>query len=292
MRPKSFLTALLLSLVAIVSCGKQNPSSDKKEKEEKPTATKLKVVSYNILYGMEYDLKSDWSNFIKWIKAQDPDVMCYVEATFNPDEFVSICERAGHKYHYLYRSKSTFSVALSSKYPITLVDTAVCEDSKIRGVFWARIQGVNFVPVHLWYPQTLDGDEIRKQEMTTILKNTVKGHPEIGKWVMCGDFNDQTKDDVRWSTLNPSRKYELHELVKKAGYKDCIRIMNPNDWCRTMQTAAYEGQGGTYRVDYIYATEELADCVVEAGRIKDSFTDCASDHYPIYTVFDMTKLKY
>ena len=127
--------------------------------------------------------------------------------------------------------------------------------------------------------------------VAAILEKTIMAHPEL-KWVMCGDFNDQTREDSRWSTLNPSRKYELHEMIRKAGFKDCIRIMNPDDWCRTMQTDAYAGTGGTYRLDYIYATEELADCMSAAGRIKDSFTDNASDHYPIYTVFDMTKLKY
>lgn len=288
-----FRTLIFFSLCMglLASCGKDNQNQKKEDPEEKPTATRIKLVSYNILEGMEYDVKNNWSNFCNWIKEQDPDVMCYVEACLNDDEFASICERIGHEHHYMSKVSASYPVAISSRYPIKVVETELYSDSKLRGAFWVRIQGVNFVPLHLYYKQSLDGDEIRKTEMTAILKKTISAHPEL-KWVMCGDFNDQTKDDGRWSNLNPSRKYELHEMIRKAGYKDCIRIMNPDDWCRTMQTDAYAGTGGTYRLDYIYATEELADCMSAAGRIKDSFTDNASDHYPVYTVFDMTKLKY
>lgn len=288
---KKRLTVFLFLIATLLVTACHKPDDEKKKDVPVVTATEIKLVAYNVLYGMEYDIKNNWDNFVKWVKEQDPDILCLEEALFDRAEFADLAKRFGHEYYYLCDIRPTTSVGITSKYPIELIDDQLCSDGYIRAAFWVKVVGLNIIPLHLYYKSTVEGDAIRVKEMNSILSKTIKKHTECDNWVMCGDFNDQAKEDGRWSTLNPSRKYELHDNIKKAGYKDCVRLMNPDDWCRTMQTVAHEGSGGTYRLDYIYATQNVADCLVEAGRIKDNFTDYASDHYPIYAIFDLTKLK-
>jgi hypothetical protein len=71
--------------------------------------------------------------------------------------------------------------------------------------------------------------------------------------------------------------------LRKSGYIDCFRLKNPKDPGFTCPAASLAG-----RIDYIFASPELADRLVASRVVTESNEfrgDEASDHLPIFAEF-------
>ena len=74
----------------------------------------MKIVSYNV-NGIRAALRKD---FLPWLKAVDPDVVCLQETKANKEQLdLSLFEAAGYPYHYWFsaQKKGYSGVAILSK---------------------------------------------------------------------------------------------------------------------------------------------------------------------------------
>lgn len=112
--------------------------------------------------------------------------------------------------------------------------------------------------------------------------------------IVLGDFNNQRADDPgipeTWARFAPrylARSGDqqpddrLFTALERAGYVDLYRRLHPGQPGHT-----YGGAGGL-RIDYIFATEDLAAHAVTCDVIRTPETDRASDHFPVVADFDL-----
>lgn len=78
----------------------------------------MKIISYNIEYGMRADTTAGKTIFSTWMRNQDPDIVCLQEANkFTQKSLEALAASYGHPYAVLQKEKG-FPTAITSKYPI------------------------------------------------------------------------------------------------------------------------------------------------------------------------------
>ena len=246
------------------------------------------MVSYNILQGMAADKENGYANFVAWVKAQDPDVLALQECNgFTETSLGTLAAQWGHSHAVLNPNNSGYTVGLTSKYPISDVVRLLDEPDGNRGAIYAKINGINFVVLHLYpfgkWPQDTGaagtGEDYRVGEITKYLDNTIRKYPEEPSWLMMGDFNSTSPYDKAYTT--GSWEYRAQNEILASGYLDLVHEAHS-----TFQGST---QGGN-RIDFIFGSKAMASNVVSADILKDEFTlSGVSDHYPVCTVFRIKK---
>ena len=135
----------------------------------------LRVLLWNILYGMWTDQHNNYDNFVAWVQKYNPDVCVWCESEtiyeddpakatmpederYLPNNWDKLAARFGHAYTAKSGDCGNFSQTITSKYPITtvqaLVDTDVADKILSRGAghYTINVEGhkVNFVSLHFW----------------------------------------------------------------------------------------------------------------------------------------------
>lgn len=282
----------MLSVVLLAGCNKApkiepepnidvNPGSDVEY-------TTFKVVSYNILKGMEADKENNYNNFVSWVTQQDPDVLALQECNgFNEVSLTALAKRWGHEYAVLNPNNSGYTVGITSKYPIEDVVRMLDFPDGDRGAIHAKINGINFVVLHLYpfgtWPNGTGasgtGEDYRLAEITKYLDNTIRNYPEDPAWLMMGDFNSPSPYDK--ANTSGSWEYRAQNEILGSGYYDLVHEAHS-----AFQSST---QGGN-RIDYIFGSKAMASNVVSANILKDDFTlSGVSDHYPVCAVFRIKK---
>lgn len=111
--------------------------------------------------------------------------------------------------------------------------------------------------------------------------------------ILLGDLNNCRGDDPgaadafeRFSPLHRARQARgaiddrLFDVLEKAGYVDLYRRFHPSELGTTMTAA------GGVRLDYIFATGDLADLAVSCDVVRTPEVEGISDHYPVVADFD------
>lgn len=246
----------------------------------------LKLISYNILQGMKYDKENNYDNFVAWMNAQAPDVVAFEETNgFTEETLAELAARWGHSYVTLNPNESGYTVSFTSRYPITVVEKFLDPDRK-RGAIHAKILGMNFVVLHL-YPYSTwpygegaagTGEDYRVMEISQYLDGTIRKYTDEKDWLMMGDFNCPSPYDV--ANTPSTWEYRAQNEVLESGYLDLVHEMH-NQYITSTH--------GGYRIDFIFGSRSVAANVISADILKDDFTDVASDHYPVCTVFRYKK---
>ena len=233
-----------------------------------------------------------------------------------PEGWSELARRYGHKYVFLGGWRDDYPQVITSRYPIEEVariagnaDTLVC-----HGAGWARLRvrgrELNIVTLHTW-PQAYgygvpkedrersgsarEGDYYRRTEMEYICQHTIGTLPAdeaAGQyWMMMGDFNSRSRVD-NWVYHYPEDDSRLlvHDyILAETPYIDVVHERHPNDF--------YTTTGGRARIDYVYCTRPLFDCIVSDRIISDNYTTPVrnpqkisnfwhpSDHRPIVVDF-------
>ena len=204
-------------------------------KWEKKDGT-LRVLLWNVLYGMWQDQHNNYENFVKWVAKYDPDVCIWCESEtisesqstatasnkYLPDGWSEVCKRYGHSYAAVGGNRDNFPQTITSKYPIKIVklitDTNVKNKPVSHGAghFTIEVEGkkINFVTLHMW-PQAHaygvngpanqeasaaknEGHYYREFEMQYIVDQTVNNANYASEeyWVFGGDTNSRSPLDA------------------------------------------------------------------------------------------------
>ena len=286
----------------------------------------LKVLYWNIQNGMWSGQDDDYNAFVSWVKAQKPDVCIWAEAETIyctgsskrlPREeryFIwdKVAPRYGHKYIYIAGHRDGYPQVMTSKYPIENVEKIVGDEETVvcHGAGWARIMVagkiLNLVSLHTWPQQNHfnckgaapeiikasaergEGDMYRAQELKWICEHTILTDKDAAEnlWLMAGDFNAiSPKDNWVYRLPENSTKFLTHKyILENTPYVDVIWERNP----RNFYTTTFEKK----RIDFVYCSPALYDCMLDAQIVEDYYTRPVrdervrsflnpSDHLPI-----------
>lgn len=290
----------------------------------------LKVLYWNIQNGMWSGQDDDYNAFVSWVKAQKPDLCIWAEAETIyytgsskrlPREeryfiWEEVAPRYGHKYVYVAGHRDGYPQVITSKYPIENVEKIVGDEETVvcHGAGWARVRVagkvLNLVSLHTWPQQNHfnckgaspeiikasaekgEGDMYRAQELKWICEHTILTDKDAAEnlWLMAGDFNAVSpKDNWVYRLPENSTKLLTHKyILENTPYVDVIWERNP----RNFYTTTFEKK----RIDFVYCSPALYDCMVDAQIVEDYYTRPVrdervrsflnpSDHLPIIVTF-------
>jgi exonuclease III len=286
----------------------------------------LKVLYWNVQNGMWSGQDDNYDAFVSWVKAQKPDVCIWAEAETIyytgtskrlPREeryFIwdKVAPRYGHKHIYVAGHRDGYPQVITSKYPIESVEKIVGDENFVvcHGAGWARIKVagkiLNLVSLHTWPQQNHfnckgaapeiikasaergEGDMYRAQELKWICEHTILTDSNASEnlWLMAGDFNAVSpKDNWVYKLPENSTKLLPHKyILENTPYIDVIWERSP----RNFYTTTFEWM----RIDFVYCSPALYDCVSDARIVEDGYTKPVrdqrvksflnpSDHLPI-----------
>ena len=265
----------------------------------------VRFMDYNVENGFWTDQYNGYDRFVNWISGNAPDVLAICEAAthkdrnleripkgsgerFLPEHLEELAQRWGHSHVAVGPYKDNYPVAVTSRYPIQVVQKI--SDGLCHGALHVKIRGVNYVVLHTWPlggskkdRRDGGGDRERYLEIKLVLDRTIN-NPEFKKeryWVLAGDLNSRSRlDEAHYRSVGLHYNYDAMDAALEAfGGNDVMWKFNGGRYVASLPT-------GFARIDYIYANGALYDKVFRAETIKDEFTQTASDHLPVMMEFE------
>ncbi|MBR1886869.1 MAG: hypothetical protein IJ813_00215 [Bacteroidales bacterium] len=269
----------------------------------------FRIVSYNVLDGMENDYDNNYDNFVSWVRSVSPDVLVLCEAKpFNKSEdeknnasffrskMVSRAARWGHS-HVAIVNKDRYPVVITSSSAITLKGTF--DNSKTaHGALYVSTHGYEIVGLHLQPTSDQDYETYgtrRLEEFNYILNGSTKAYPAVtDNWIFAGDFNSYSpleRDAVspfngysayKYSSED-SNSYAVYNKAVEEGLTDVLYSFNG----RIFQPTMFHGRS---RIDYFFVSPDVYSRVKRAEVLRGGFpgdyssageTPNPSDHFPI-----------
>jgi len=284
----SFILALLLLISFSCKTGKKEPLQDD---------STLRIISYNVWYGFTRAAERK-ENWISWMKEQDPDLVSLQELNeYTPELLAEDAAKYGHSYSVLLKEEG-FPTGITSRYPIE--DIQRYSEGFHHGLLRVTIREVYYYVIHL-HPSNW---EIRKREIRLILAD-VKNLPANSKVILAGDFNTFSPLDSLYYShgrLEPFFRdrdslyleknlhkgkldYSVIQEVMDYGLIDLAARMRKTDFIfpgSFPSLVEKEGEHGDLRrLDYVFASENLADKVTGAEIISTETSLFLSDHLPV-----------
>jgi exodeoxyribonuclease-3 len=291
MKRSVYIIGAVLSIVlAFYSC---NPVGNETSKGD----THLRIITYNVWYGFTKvsERKDSW---IDWMKAQDPDIVSLQELNeYTREELAKDAQSYGHSHSVLLKEEG-FPTGITSRYPIE--DVQRIKEGFHHGLLRVKIKQIYFYVIHL-HPSNW---ETRKSEISLILQDIEK-LPKDSKVILAGDFNTFSPlDSIYYShgKLEPffnERDSMYKEKNLNKGKLDYTVIQDLMDYGlvdleASLRSSTYlfsgsfptliekEGEHGDQRrLDYVFASENLAKHVTRAKIITSDTALILSDHLPV-----------
>jgi endonuclease/exonuclease/phosphatase family metal-dependent hydrolase len=272
----------------------------------------LRLLYWNIQNGMWSGQGDNYTRFVNWVSAQNPDVCVWCESVTNyktasdekikpeeaylPEHWGELARRYGHEYWYKGGHRDNFPQVITSKYPIENVARligAVPDSIVSHGAGWAQIRKnghtVNIVSLHTW-PQVYgfgladkqerkasaaarEGDRFRRMEIEYVCNHTIGSVAGAEKQLWMMMGDFNSKSRV------DNYEYGFPEDTTAFLVHDYIRQHTPYV---DVIAAKYPGEfqtttGRRFRIDYVYCTRPLYDRIVSARVVSDEYTTPVRD---------------
>ncbi len=291
------LKSLLLGFLVISFCvNAQNPY----ERHWKKNIEKVRVISYNILNGFDWGKDLERQNrLVEWVKEKDPEILALEELCgFNQEKLSALAKQWGHPYAMIVKEDG-YPVGVTSKKPITL-KAKVLENCG-HGLLHVETYGLNILVTHL-NPSDAKKRNVEAQTIIKYIKDN-----KLTDLLLMGDMNSHSPIDADYM--------ESHaiQLLAKYGGRQSTNLINGKfdysvishflsfpmiDICRlfvqpenrvSFPTPILMGQSKQKnvrertdeRLDYIFATPELAEKAVDGFIWNGEDTYYLSDHFPV-----------
>ena len=271
--------------------------------ENRQQRTPLKLITYNVWYGFTKvpDRKQAW---IAWMKEQQPDIVALQELNeYTGQKLSQDAASYGHEHSALLKEEG-FPTGITSRYPIE--DTQRITEGFHHGLMRVRIKQIYFYIIHL-HPSNW---QVRKTEIRKILED-IETLPAGSAVILIGDFNTFSPLDSafyahqRLESFFDDRDAQYGEKNLNQGALDYTVIQEVMgygfvDLEASLRSASYiftgsfptmiekEGEHGDQRrLDYVFATKNLASKVNKAEIVASDTTLILSDHLPVLVEMDL-----
>lgn len=293
-RSTNAVASALIAFILLISF-----SCHRGAKEQNQNSSDLRIISYNVWYGFTKapERKESW---IEWMKDQQPDIVSLQELNeYTHEKLAEDARMYGHTYSVLLKEEG-FPTGITSRFPIE--DVQRVTEGFHHGMIRVRIEGIYLYVVHL-HPSNW---ETRRGEINRIIED-IATLPADSKVLLAGDFNTFSPlDSIFYShgRLEPffnerDSLYEEKNLNKgRLDYTVIQELMNFGlmDLEASMRTPSYkfsgsfptliekDGEHGDQRrLDYFFASKNLAERVTRAEIITSDTALILSDHLPVIT---------
>lgn len=252
-----------------------------------------KIITYNV-----NGIRSAMSKgLLDWIKAADPDIVCFQEIKAEPGQIdVTVFEKMGfHHFWHPAQKKGYSGVAILSKIKPDNVH-AGCGIEKYD--FEGRVLRADYGDVSVlsvYHPSGSSG-EIRqafKMEWLNDFHNYINSlKKERQKLIICGDYNichepidiHNPKSNANSSGFLPEERAWIDQFMK-SGFVDSFRHFNkePHNYTWWSFRAGARGKNLGWRIDYNLVSENLAEKMKHALILPEAKH---SDHCPVVLEID------
>lgn len=247
----------------------------------------MKIISYNV-NGIRAALKKD---FVGWLKAADPEVLCLQETKAVEEQVdMSEIEALGYSHYWFSAQKKGYSgVAILSKVAPKHVEFGTGID---HIDFEGRVIRADFEHcsvISLYLPS---GTNMARLEHKFMFMDDFKAYidqlkQEIPNLVICGDYNIchqaiDIHDPVRNKNVSgflPEERAWLDGFLN-SGFIDSFRSLNPEphhySWWSYRANSRANNKG--WRIDYALVSGPLKDTIERAYILPEAHH---SDHCPV-----------
>ena len=261
------------------------------------SAKKTRILSYNVWYGFTR-VPDRKPAYLKWMKEQAPDIVSLQELNGYTEEKLSDDAKAWNHSHSVLLKTKGFPTGITSREQIEDVQRSF--EGFHHGLLRVRISGIYYYVIHL-HPSNW---ETRLRETKLILKD-IASLPKDSQVILAGDFNTFSSDDTKYyqhRKLEPffskrDEKYGEKNLrdgkldfsvinhFKKAGLIDLENSKRKADFVFSgsfpTKIEKAGDHGSARRLDYIFATSDLAKRTTRAETIATDTSWILSDHLPV-----------
>jgi exodeoxyribonuclease-3 len=247
----------------------------------------LKIISYNV-NGIRAALKKD---FIGWLKAADPDVICLQEIKAMEEQLdLDVFEEAGYKYNYWFsaQKKGYSGVAILSKTEPdhvefgTGIESMDFEGRNLRADF----NGVSVMSLYLPSGTNIARLEHKLEYMDMFQDYINNLKKEIPNLVICGDYNICHEEiDIHNPKMKgvsgflPIEREWIGSFIDN-GFTDAFRFIHPEkqaySWWSYRANSRANNKG--WRLDYTMVSNPIKEKIKRSVILQEAVH---SDHCPV-----------
>lgn len=277
----------------------------------KTTFTKtLRVMFWNIQYGMWADQKNNYDNFVACVSKYKPDVCvwCEAESYYDNNEnnvymnergpnsgvgslkggnltgWKALAKRYGHENVNVSDNTNTnFPQIITSRYPITRVAAISGTGGHPAGLFKINCgEDVYILSMHLTPGLTEAANDTKRLNEIKYLCQYITPY-QNGNFLMMGDFNTVSPHDKwyydghKYPNMTADPYQALEYLNTNTNLKDVIHESYPDSFLSSVREE-------TQRIDYMYASPSMM------SRLKTA--DLIVDKWVKLEIYPTTKLQY
>jgi len=250
----------------------------------------MKIITYNI-NGIRAAVTKD---FLVWLNAVNPDMVCLQEVKALPEQIpdiITVIEQLGYTHYWFPAEKKGYSgVAIFSKIKPNHVEYGCGEEWIDKEGRVLRADFDNFSLMSLYMPSGSSGDERQSKKYDFMkffdgyIENLRKERPNL---IISGDYNichtamdiHNPKSNANSSGFLPEERAWM-DLFLNNGFIDTFRHFNkdPHQYTWWSFRANSRAKNLGWRIDYHLATQPMLDKLENVTILPDAVH---SDHCPI-----------
>lgn len=247
-----------------------------------------RIISYNV-NGIRAAIRKD---FLKWLDASDPDVLCIQEIKANPEQLEAGDLEKLNYYHYWYpaEKKGYSGVAIWSKEKPKHVEYGMGMEIYDREGRVLRADFKEYSVISVYMPSGSSGDarqDFKMKWLDDFYSYVNALRQEIPNLIICGDYNichkpidihnpERNKDT---SGFKPEERAWMSKFVN-AGFIDSFRYFNqePHQYSWWSYRANARAKNLGWRIDYNMVSNTMEDRLERATILSEAKH---SDHCPV-----------
>lgn len=256
----------------------------------------MKIISYNV-NGIRAAIRKDW---LGWLRAESPDVICLQEIKAHPDQLITELneiEALGYQHYWYPAVKKGYSgtAILTRHNPLHVEYGCGHEDYDQEGRI-IRADFEQFSVISAYFPSGTTGDV--RQDFKYRFLNDFQAYSdellqEKPRLVVSGDYNichrpidiHNPKANANSSGFLPEEREWMENFIQ-SGYTDSFRHMQPDphhySWWSFRANARARNLG--WRIDYNMVSSALSPHI-SAARMLPNVVH--SDHCPVVLELDL-----
>jgi exodeoxyribonuclease-3 len=253
-----------------------------------------RIVTYNV-NGIRAALSKNWMD---WLKAANPDIICLQETKANPEQLdLTLFEAAGYKHYWHSAQKKGYSgvAILTKEQPDNIVYGCGIQKYDDEGRVLRVDYGDNSI-MSVYMPSGSSGDDRQAFKMAWLSDfqkyiNSLK--KERSNLIICGDYNicnkaidiHNPKSNANTSGFLPEERAWFDSFLE-SGFVDSFRHFNsePHNYTWWSYRAGSRGKNLGWRIDYNLVTENLRSKLLRATILPEAKH---SDHCPALIEIDI-----